>query len=177
MFCQSPWNASDVAPPTDAILKTAGLGFHPPPSIVSEEIHQHMESIRTGQTPRRHQPRPPSEVLVAVEMARSADRRSRQSNASSPETGTVPRTPFSSGHVYANGTTQNSDYYGVVGTSLSIDGNPRHTVSPLVLPETPTRKDGTGSGDASSGPFNGYGLGNVNTRKKYVDVFNNSDVA
>ena len=85
------------APPTDGELRTKGLGFHPPPRPIETPqpspkpppfVAKDMEDyvVRTGTTPRRGQSvvAPPDEVLVAVEMARAAERHRRTPQHSKP---------------------------------------------------------------------------------------------
>ena len=76
-------------PPTDTELLRSGLGFEfdkstvlqsprPPPIVEADLKHAHDEAKRTGLTPRRGRPpTAPDEVVVAVEMARAAERHRR----------------------------------------------------------------------------------------------------
>ena len=70
---QSPQHSATAAPPTDSELHKRGLGFGyiPPPAIVAAELNAQLDSIRTGLTPRRHNPRPPEEVRLAVALAKA----------------------------------------------------------------------------------------------------------
>lgn len=77
---QFEWTAAAIGPPTDTELLNRGLGFHPtaPPDIVAGEINAQLNSIRTGLTPRRKNPRPPSDPKIRLDLAiakAEADRR------------------------------------------------------------------------------------------------------
>lgn len=109
-----------AAPPTDSELRRRGLGMPSknaapaavqpsselldlqparhylapaPPITVADELNYHMEAIRTGRTPRRTELRPPAEVLVAVEMAKTAERiiKSTPRNSQLPKRANVHR--------------------------------------------------------------------------------------
>jgi len=98
MFSKSPTTKPEVEeprgldpfapPPTDSELLHKGLGFQfdkgtvpqspRPPSIVEDDLRAHEEAYRSGSTPRRNRPpSAPDEVVVAVEMARAAERHRR----------------------------------------------------------------------------------------------------
>lgn len=94
-----------MAPPTDAELLNAGLGFHftgdvvpmspKLPSIVADELQAQVDAYKSGVTPRRAHMQVPDEVIVAVEMARAAERhrqtpRSQHQAHSLTYTGTKP---------------------------------------------------------------------------------------
>ena len=70
--------AGSLPPPTDQELSQRGLGFSYPrtgtslPPVVAREIDEKVMALRTGSTPRREgpPPSPPSEIQVAVAMAK-----------------------------------------------------------------------------------------------------------
>jgi hypothetical protein len=103
MFSKSPTMKPEVEetpsldpfapPPTDSELLHKGLGFQfdkgtvpqspRPPSIVEDDLRAHEEAYRSGSTPRRSRPpTAPDEVVVAVEMARAAERHRRTPKSS-----------------------------------------------------------------------------------------------
>ena len=58
-----------TAPPTDTELRSRGLG-HAPPVLVAEDIYRHEDSVRSGNTPRLSNPRPPADVSIALAVAK-----------------------------------------------------------------------------------------------------------
>ena len=58
-----------AAPPTDTELRSRGLG-HAPPVLVAEDIYRHEDSVRSGNTPRLSNPRPPADVSIALAVAK-----------------------------------------------------------------------------------------------------------
>ncbi len=161
--------AQVLSPPTDRELLQRGLGFHPvlPPDIVAEEIGAQVEALRVG-TPQRqaaHQwsPTPPSEVQVAVAMARASAERSRTDQLDEKWAGHPAPVPKPLSAILQGGTfdsTDNTSFAGMISASSSstslIDTTSKHTLPP------PTT-------------VNGYSIGNTLPKGvswRYVDVMN-----
>lgn len=83
-----------------------GLGFHfepnivpaspHPPAIVLEDIKAHTEAYKNSNTPRGSYVPPPHEVVVAIEMARAAERHRRTPNRPTPTPPPIRATSSSS---------------------------------------------------------------------------------
>lgn len=137
------------APPTDSELFEKGLGFHPtPPAIAMSELQEASSLYKKGLTPRRVVP--PSEVALAVEMHRAAER----SRANTP--------------------THDSE-----GSRYGEQMGPRPIPSPLHLAGSSfigSKEQSPLVSPTSS--LNGYSLGSELPRGaswRYVDILGNSD--
>ena len=145
-------------PPTDSELLHRGMGFQfdkhtvpqspRPPSIVEDDLRAHEEAYRSGSTPRRsgRPPSAPDEVVVAVEMARAAERHRR-----------TPRTTNKHGTAVSNR----------LHTNNTANMN---RPAPLNLGGAPTHKDKKTNNNGYSMVKNGAVPTSVASR--YVDILN-----
>ena len=195
------WKATDNAPPTDAVLHQAGLGFQQLPDAVQREVSVQVEMYKTGQTPRRAALRPPKDVMRAVELSRSAtatplhlprhhsrsSSRNRVQEEGGSGSGLVKFSPRST-LVEAE---RRLVELAVADLDKRSHSKPNPKPKPIPVAAFPSTGSGTGIGissdsnssqthsspppppsNATATPPSAY----MSLNRKYVDVFNNPDV-
>jgi hypothetical protein len=154
--------------------KGLGFGYTPPPDIVAAELSAQVDSIRTGLTPRRKNPKPPEEVRRAVELAKTRG---------------YPMGSLSSGS--GSGGERNTGY-GNFSPIVAPDGQHGNNItaaaafSPALVPYSSAQMSihrhdmyAAATPPPSTQSHNGYSIGKAvppGVNWRYVDVLNNPNI-